>query len=89
MVLPILDQSKHTFTVLDATDEQIFLSVSHHEDIPKLTNVYMSDLRDISRFGVSLLNNVRSQDTGMCDFERVRGMEGVFIANIFDHTEVE
>jgi hypothetical protein len=32
---------------------------------------------------------VRSIGTGNCDFERVLGMDGVYIANIFDHYEVE
>ena len=36
-----------------------------------------------------MLHNVRSLDTGNCDFERLLGMEGVYIANIYDHFEVD
>ncbi len=41
------------------------------------------------KFTLSLLHNVRSLDTGNCDFERILGMDGVYITNIFDHYEVE
>lgn len=75
--------------MLEASDDQVFLSVSHHEDLPKLTNIYMSESGESEKFIVSLLNNVRSQDTGQCDFERIKGIEGVIMANIFDHNEIE
>ena len=48
----------------------------------------MSDFRGF-KFTLSLLHNVRSLDTGNCDFERILGMEGVYVANVFDHAEVE
>jgi hypothetical protein len=51
---------EHTFNVLEANDDQVFLSVSHNEDLPKVTNIYVSGGKDISEFTVSLLNNVRS-----------------------------
>jgi Sortilin, neurotensin receptor 3, len=73
--------------VLDVTENKIFLSVSHEEDLSKLTNVYMSD--GSSDYTVSLLGNVRSQDSGHCDFERIKSVEGVYIANVYDHQEVE
>ena len=37
------------------------------------------------KFTLSLLHNVRSLDTGNCDFERILGMDGTYIANVFDH----
>ena len=33
------------------------------------------------------MNNVRDME-GNCDFEKVLGNEGVYIANIYDHNEV-
>jgi Sortilin, neurotensin receptor 3, len=86
--LPIQSLEQHTYTVLDTTEGQIFLSVSHNEENQKLTNIYVSDYRGF-RFALSLLHNVRSLDTGNCDFERILGIEGVYIANVFDHNEVE
>lgn len=65
----------------------MFISVSHNEDIPKLTNIYVSDANG-NKFTVSLLGNVRGQDSGNCDFEHIQGLEGVYISNIFDHSEV-
>ncbi|CAD8138729.1 unnamed protein product [Paramecium octaurelia] len=86
IVLPIDDQSKHTFTVLDVTDSIVYMSVAHAEELSKVTNIYMSDGNE---FTVSLLGNVRSQDTGHCDFEKIKSMKGVYIANIFDYDEIE
>lgn len=34
-----------------------------------------------------MLNNVRSLDTGNCDFELI--MRGIYIANIYDNGEFE
>lgn len=70
IVLPLDDNTKHTFTVLDTSEGQVFLSISHDEDLPKLTNIYMSDATG-NEFTASLLGNVRSKDTGNCDFEHV------------------
>lgn len=42
-----------------------------------------------SQFSVSLLGNVRSEDNGHCDFERIKSVEGVYVANVYDHQEVE
>jgi hypothetical protein len=78
---------EHTFTVLDTFDGQIFLSVSHSEDIPRLTNVYVSDANGKS-FTLSLLGNVRSKDSGNCDFEHINGVDGVFISNVYEQVEV-
>jgi hypothetical protein len=63
--------------------------VSHHEDLPKLTNIYTSETGNVKEFKVSLINNVRSLDSGLCDFENINGVDGVYIANIYDHSEVE
>lgn len=79
--MPLDDQSKHTFTVLDVTDSIVYLSVSHSEDLQKITNIYMSDGNE---YIVSLLGNVRSQDSGHCDFEKIKSIKGVYIANIYD-----
>lgn len=73
MIIPVLFSNymiEHTFTVLDTSEGQVFLSISHDEDLPKLTNIYMSDATG-NEFTASLLGNVRSKDTGNCDFEHV------------------
>ena len=63
------------------------MSVSHDEDLPKVTNVYMSDAVG-QDYTLALIGNVRSIDNGNCDFERVQAMEGVYVANVYDSTEL-
>ncbi|CAD8173546.1 unnamed protein product [Paramecium octaurelia] len=86
LVLPIEDHQKYTFTVLDTVNGSIFISISHLEDMPKIMNIYQSDTSG-TKYTLSLLNNVRSLDTGNCDFEFI--MRGIYIANIYDNTEFE
>ncbi len=39
-------------------------------------------------YTLSLIGNVRSVDNGNCDYERIQSMEGVYIANVYDSTEL-
>jgi predicted phosphodiesterase len=55
--------------------------VSHNEENESLTNIYV--LND-GEFSLSLLNNIRSLVNGNCDFEKVLGLEGVYIVNVYD-----
>lgn len=82
--LPLEQLMEHSYTILDSSDGQIFISVSHSEMNQRLTNIYVSDQLGF-RFTLSLLNNVRSLDSGNCDFEKILGLEGVYIANVYDH----
>jgi hypothetical protein len=66
----------------------MFLSVSHNEQNQKLTNIYVSNAEG-KDFTLSLLNNVRSLSNGNCDFERIQGLHDVYIANFYEHQEVE
>ncbi|CAD8110718.1 unnamed protein product [Paramecium sonneborni] len=86
LVLPIEDHQKYTFTVLDTVNGSIFISISHLEDMPKIMNIYQSE-NSGTKYTLSLLNNVRSLDTGNCDFEPI--IRGTYIANIYDNTEFE
>ena len=40
------------------------------------------------RYSKSLLNNVRNEE-GLCDFERVQSLEGIYLANIYDEQAVK
>jgi len=46
-------------------------------------------MSDGNEYTVSLLGNVRSQDSGHCDFEKIKSIKGVYIANIYDQEEIE
>lgn len=54
--------------------------------MPKIMNIYLSDQTG-TKYTLSLLNNVRSLDTGNCDFEPI--IRGTYIANIYDNAEFE
>jgi hypothetical protein len=44
-------------------------------------DILMSDASG-SRFSRSLRDNVRDSD-GQCDFEKLQGLDGIYIANVF------
>jgi hypothetical protein len=50
-------------------------------------NIYISNSRGDS-FSTSLLNNVRLQD-GLCDFDKVQSLNGVYMANIYEKKKVD
>lgn len=49
--------------------------------------MYMSDSTG-TRFRKSQENNLRSGD-GQCDFEKVNGVEGIYISNTYKGTKVD
>lgn len=85
--LPIQRLKDHSFTILESTDSSIFINVNHYGDDAKFGNVYMSNSEG-RKFALSLLHNVRD-DKGFCDFDRIKSLEGVFIANHYEHLEAE
>ncbi len=85
--LPIQRLKDHSFTILDSTESSIFINVNHYGDDAKFGNVYVSNYEG-KKFVLSLLHNVRD-DKGFCDFEKVKSLEGVYIANNYEHIEAE
>ena len=49
--------------------------------------IYSSDSTG-TKFAVSLVDNVRGSD-GQCDFDKVSGVEGIYIANIFNNSKLK
>jgi hypothetical protein len=47
----------------------------------------MSDA-DGADYTLSLIGNVRSTENGNCDFERIQAMEGLYIGNVYDSSEL-
>ena len=73
----------HTFTVMDTSEESVFLHVQTlGADIP-IGNIYVSDGSG-ALYAVSLTNVLRG--TELVDFEKVNSLEGVFIANKFEES---
>ncbi|EGR29891.1 hypothetical protein IMG5_146640 [Ichthyophthirius multifiliis] len=71
----------HKFSILDAEEGQVFLNVSHLGLTSPLGKLYISDSSGIN-FSSSLNGQVRS-DNGRVDFERLEGIYGIYISNIF------
>lgn len=46
-------------------------------------NIYQSDSFG-TRFSLSLKDNIRDPADGQCDFEKINGIEGVYISNHYD-----
>ena len=80
--LPIKKIPEHSYTLVDTSEGSIFIQVNHFSKRSDYGTVYMSDSIGKS-FSVSLLYNVRAR-SGYCDFQKVKGLEGIFIANIYD-----
>ena len=85
--VPIKRMKDHSFTVLDATQDIIFVNINHLGDNSKFGNVY-SSTSTADSYKLSLLYNVRS-DEGFVDFKRLDSMDGSYIANHYEHSEAE
>jgi hypothetical protein len=80
--LPTKHLLEHSYTILDTAEHAVFLQINHEGDRSKFGNVYVSDSTG-NRFTLSITNNVRNID-GQADFERVQGLEGIYLANVYD-----
>ncbi|CAG9311653.1 unnamed protein product [Blepharisma stoltei] len=80
--LPIKRISEHSYTLLDTSEGSIFLNVNHYGPGSRYGNIYESDVTG-RKFAVSLLHNVRDAK-GYCDFDKIYGLEGIYIANTYD-----
>ena len=80
--LPVKRIPEHSYTLIDASEGSLFIHVNHYGAKSNYGTIYISDASG-RRFSISLLHNVRARN-GYCDFDKVRGLEGIYIANIYD-----
>eukprot|EP00331_Platyophrya_macrostoma_P012271 CAMPEP_0176421916 /NCGR_PEP_ID=MMETSP0127-20121128/9447_1 /TAXON_ID=938130 /ORGANISM="Platyophrya macrostoma, Strain WH" /LENGTH=888 /DNA_ID=CAMNT_0017802715 /DNA_START=25 /DNA_END=2691 /DNA_ORIENTATION=+ len=73
---------ERSYVILDTSEGQVFLHINHENVRSKYGNIYISDSTGL-RYSLSLRNNVRTEDD-LSDFESVMGLEGIFLANIYD-----
>lgn len=66
-----------TFTLMDTSEQQVFLFLENHGATTPFGNVYISDSNARS-FSLSLENVIKGNAV---DFERVTSLDGTFIAN--------
>ena len=85
--MPMRRLKEHSYTILDTTEGRIILHINHLGPKAKYGNLYISDSTG-TRFSLSLKNNARDID-GQCDFDKVSGLNGIYIANIYDEKKIE
>eukprot|EP01017_Pseudomicrothorax_dubius_P026780 TRINITY_DN3020_c0_g1_i4.p1 TRINITY_DN3020_c0_g1~~TRINITY_DN3020_c0_g1_i4.p1 ORF type:complete len:750 (-),score=167.04 TRINITY_DN3020_c0_g1_i4:24-2273(-) len=85
--LPSKIYREHSYTILDASESSVFLNINHQGANSKFGNVYISDAEGV-RYSLSLRFQVRNSD-GQCDFERVQGLEGIYLANVYDEQAIK
>eukprot|EP00300_Choanocystis_sp_HF-7_P006259 c14588_g2_i1.p1 GENE.c14588_g2_i1~~c14588_g2_i1.p1 ORF type:complete len:820 (+),score=183.65 c14588_g2_i1:31-2490(+) len=76
---------EHSYTILDTSEGAVFLHVNHGEYNTPYGNVYLSDA-DGWRYSLTLRNNRRDL-RGRCDLEKVKGLDGIYIANYVENPE--
>eukprot|EP00004_Rigifila_ramosa_P027818 TRINITY_DN9197_c0_g1_i1.p1 TRINITY_DN9197_c0_g1~~TRINITY_DN9197_c0_g1_i1.p1 ORF type:complete len:806 (-),score=145.71 TRINITY_DN9197_c0_g1_i1:13-2169(-) len=71
-----------SFTILDTDMGAVFVHVNHGESSSNHGNIYVSDAVG-HRYTLSLSHNSRNR-YGACDFERIKGLDGVMLANMVE-----
>lgn len=72
-----------SYTILDTSEGAVMLHVNHgSRENGAVGNVYISDKEGV-KFTLSLENNVRS-GSGECEFDKMQGVDGVYMANFRD-----
>lgn len=79
--LPFELLKEHAYTVLEPVGKHVFIHVTHSIDEISTGHLYVSDSTG-SKFELTVKNNIRTAQ-GYCDFNKVQGMEGVYIANVY------
>lgn len=75
--------TQHSYTILDTSNDAVFLHVNHAGEGARWGNVYLSNSIG-TNFSLSLPHN-RRDENGKCDFEKLQSMEGVYIANYYEN----
>jgi hypothetical protein len=70
----------NTFTLVDTSEQQVFLFIENHGETTPFGNMYISD--ELGRsFTLSLPNVIKGVSV---DFEKVNSLDGTFIANRYE-----
>ena len=85
--LPHKHLYEHSYTILDTSEHSVFIQINHEGGLSKYGNIYASDSTGV-RYNLALQYNVRDID-GQRDFERVQGVDGIYLANVFEKEAVK
>lgn len=80
--LPISNALERDFVVLDSSEGAVFLHLKAVEEEERYGHVFVSDGLG-RRYALSLLRNGKGEE-GRCDFGKVAGLEGIYIANVYE-----
>merc|ERR1712083_61442 len=82
-MLPV-DLTEHSYTILETSEGTVFLHVNHKplSEAAETGHLYVSDWSGL-KYTLSLPYNRRNK-AGKCDFEKIEGLEGIYIANFVD-----
>lgn len=80
--LPMKRLTDHSYTLLDTSEGSMFLHINHMGQKAKYGNIYISDGTG-RRFSLSLLRAAQGADS-TCEFDKIYGLEGIYIANVYD-----
>ena len=83
--LPFGELHQHSYTILDTSEDSVFLHVNHIGEKSSWGNVYISNADGLG-YALSLPHNRRAT-SGKCDFEKVEGMTGIYLANYIDNVD--
>ena len=76
---------QHSYTVLDTSEDTVFLHVNHAGEDSHFGHVYISDASGMN-YSLSLPYNRRAKN-GKCDFEKILGLEGIYMANYVENAK--
>lgn len=74
----------HSYTFLDTQQNSVFLHINQFGGVSKYGHIYVSDYTG-TKFQLlsKIIFNILSLEN-LCDFEKIEGLEGIFIANVID-----
>jgi len=76
---------QHSYTVVDSSEDTVFLHVNHGGAASEWGNIYISNAMGLN-YSLSLPHNVRALN-GKCDFDKMEGLEGHYMANYVDNVQ--
>lgn len=87
IMINIKTMSSRSYIFLDTAENSVFVHFNQFGTYSSFGNIYSSGGYG-ERYGLSLEYNVRNKDN-QCDFETIQGLEGIYIANVFDKQYLE
>ena len=81
--LPKDAQLSNTFTLMDTSENQVFLFIENHGELTPFGNLYISDEKGRS-FTLSMPNVIKGNAV---DFEKVSSLDGTFLINRYNKAD--